>query len=158
MGVAVATVSVFALLVACDTKYTGPRFEGPQPTQRPATAAVTPASALMPVAALGASVSVSGTATWYGTGPGAGDAAAGAELRTGKWRGRAVTVCSGGKCVSVRLTDWCACKGNRIIDLSDEDFRRLAPLSVGIINVTVTHGGIVSQPRPNPTGPPTDIE
>jgi len=103
--------------------------------------------------------SVSGTATWYGTGPGAGDAAAGAELRTGNWRGRAVTVCSGGSCVRVRLTDWCACKGNRVIDLSDEDFARLAPLSAGVIPVTVTPVGVErSGQSTSPTAPPTDIE
>jgi rare lipoprotein A (peptidoglycan hydrolase) len=81
---------------------------------------------------------IRGSATWYGTGPGAGHAAAGPALRRalGKdWRGDKVRVCRKGRCVTVRLTDWCKCRGKRIIDLSDEDFRRLAPLSRGVIRV-----------------------
>lgn len=65
-------------------------------------------------------------------------AAAGSELRIGKWRGRTVRVCGNGKCVSVKLIDWCACGGSRIIDLYSDAFRRLAPPSVGTVAVTVT--------------------
>jgi hypothetical protein len=92
----------------------------------------------MPVQSVAATVS--GQATWYGTGPGTGHAAAGPGLRRSlgaDWRGTKVRVCSVGRCVSVRLTDWCACRDRRIIDLSDEDFRRLAPLSRGVIEVEV---------------------
>ena len=81
-----------------------------------------------------------GSATWYGTGPGAGHAAAGPELRRALgpgWRGTTVQVCAG-RCVTVVLDDWCACKGDRIVDLSDEDFARLAPLSAGVLRVTVS--------------------
>lgn len=98
----------------------------------------------------------SGLATWYGTGPGAGHAAAGGELRTGDWRGRHVRVCHDDRCVRVVLDDWCGCVGKRIIDLSDEDFRRLAPLSVGVIRVTVSVVG-VERGQAIPTAPPTDI-
>ena len=89
----------------------------------------------------------SGTATWYcKTGvsachhsyPGGMYAAAGPALRVGSWRGRAVRVCSGGSCISVRLIDWCACGGGHIIDLYSDAFRRLAPLSAGGIHVTVS--------------------
>ncbi len=65
-------------------------------------------------------------------------AAAGSELRIGKWRGRTVKVCGNGKCVNVTLIDWCACGGSRIIDLYNDAFRRLAPPSVGTVAVTVT--------------------
>ena len=64
-------------------------------------------------------------------------AAAGAELRIGEWRGRRVTVCRGSDCVRVTLIDWCACAGDRVIDLYGDAFRRLASLSTGTIPVTV---------------------
>lgn len=83
---------------------------------------------------------VRGVATWYDDGPGI-YGAAGPALRHGDWRGRVVQVCSNGKCLKVRLTDWCAC-GKRngqstLIDLSSGAFARLAPLSRGVIRVTV---------------------
>ena len=58
-------------------------------------------------------------------------AAAGAEIRKGDWRGRTVTVCAGEDCIRVTLIDWCACEGNRVIDLYGDAFRRLAPLGRG---------------------------
>ena len=81
-----------------------------------------------------------GDATWYcvaGVSPCHRDyggglyAAAGSELRVGDWRGRTVTVCAGGACVPVTLVDWCACEGDRVIDLYGDAFRRLAPLGQG---------------------------
>jgi rare lipoprotein A (peptidoglycan hydrolase) len=51
-----------------------------------------------------------------------------------------VQVCAS-RCVTVRLTDSCQCyRGEtreRLIDLSDDAFARLAPLSRGVIRVTV---------------------
>jgi hypothetical protein len=68
-------------------------------------------------------------------------AAAGPALRRGDWRGRKVQVCRSGKCISVRLVDWCQCyKGERrerIIDLHPGAFRALGPLSAGILTVRV---------------------
>lgn len=64
-------------------------------------------------------------------------AAAGAELRVGDWRGRKVSVCVGDDCVRVTLIDWCACEGDRVIDLYGDAFRRLAPLGTGIVRVSV---------------------
>ena len=64
-------------------------------------------------------------------------AAAGSELRVGDWRGRTVTVCGGGACIPVTLVDWCACEGDRVIDLYGDAFRRLAPLGEGVLGVTV---------------------
>jgi rare lipoprotein A (peptidoglycan hydrolase) len=88
----------------------------------------------------------SGAATWYCmTGvsachnayAGGMYAAAGPELRVGAWRGRIVQACGAGRCVNVKLIDWCACGGNHIIDLYSDAFRRLAPLSSGALRVTV---------------------
>lgn len=83
-------------------------------------------------------------ASWYcctaGYGPSDLVAAAGPALRTGAWRGRSVTVCAD-RCVTVRLVDWCRCQGagisERVIDLQPGAFERLAPLSRGVIRVTV---------------------
>lgn len=87
-----------------------------------------------------------GAATWYCV-PGVSAchrdyggglyAAAGAELRVGDWRGRKVSVCIGDDCVRVTLVDWCACPGDRVIDLYGDAFRRLAPLGTGILRVSV---------------------
>lgn len=89
--------------------------------------------------------SVSGTATWLcgkrctiGYPPGSMVAAAGSELQVGNWRGRWVTVTSGGNAVRVRLVDSCLCRGNRIIDLYVAAFSRLAPTSRGVIPVRVS--------------------
>ena len=95
----------------------------------------------------------SGYATWYDT-PGL-TAAAGPELRHGDWRGSLVTVTHAGRSVTVQLTDWCAC-GDRngeptLLDLSASAFRRLAPLSKGVIEVEVTKAEEI-------TLPPTDTE
>lgn len=93
------------------------------------TAAVLLAHLLAPVAPT--APLVAGGASWYGTGPGAGEAAAGPGLRRAlgvHWRGQHVRVCRAGttRCVRVRLSDWCSCPARgRQVDLSDEDFRTL---------------------------------
>lgn len=88
-----------------------------------------------------------GTASWYPAG--ATDAAAGPALREmlGRgWRGTTVRVCAapGGSCVVVRLTDWCGCLVDgreRLIDLPVDAFAQLAPLSRGLVRVTVEVAG-----------------
>jgi rare lipoprotein A (peptidoglycan hydrolase) len=97
--------------------------------------------------AVGNSRRVKGIATWFCL-PGVSSctsghqgglyAAAGSELRIGNWRGRMVKVCGNGKCVVVKLIDWCACGGSRIIDLYHDAFSRLASPSRGGIGVTVS--------------------
>ena len=91
--------------------------------------------------------SVGGTASWYCQAgvsschhayPGGLYAAAGPALRVGNWRGRTVTVCGSGSCVNVKLIDWCACGGGRVIDLYSDAFSRLAPLSSGTLSVRVS--------------------
>jgi Lytic transglycolase len=91
---------------------------------------------------------VKGQASWYClTGvsachhsyPGGLYAAAGPALRVGSWRERTVRVCGNGHCVFVRLIDWCGCPSTgRIIDLYSDAFKRLAPLSSGVLRVTVS--------------------
>jgi hypothetical protein len=99
---------------------------------------------------------IGGRATWYAAHGNIG--AAGPALREylGRhWRGTLVSVCSGGRCVVVRLSDWCDCRGrgfDRLIDLSDDAFVQLAPLPVGVIPVEITRA--VRVPRP----PATDTE
>jgi len=112
-------------------------------------AAATPRPAPQPAPriAAGASARATGPASWYCK-PGVSAchyaysggmyAAAGPKLRVGNWRGRVVRVCGSGSCVTVKLIDWCACGGGRVIDLYSDAFRRLAPLSQGTVKVTVS--------------------
>jgi hypothetical protein len=80
-----------------------------------------------------------GVATWYRYVP--GHAAAGPALRAAlgpRWRGKTVRVCDrAGRCVSAVLSDWCACGGDRVIDLDRRLFARLAAPSRGLVKVTV---------------------
>jgi hypothetical protein len=86
----------------------------------------------------------SGVATWYDA-PSPQDAAAGPALRVGDWRGSWVVVRAGDRSVTVRLTDhcWCVDRNGRdtLLDLDDVAFSRLAPLSAGVVAVTVESGG-----------------
>lgn len=96
----------------------------------------------------GSGAPLSGIASWY---PARGlIAAAGPRLRVGHWRGSSVVVRAGARSVVVRLADWCQCLGSRLLDLSDDAFRQLAPLSRGLVAVTVNVSG------PAPTLPATD--
>jgi hypothetical protein len=106
----------------------------------------------VPISAL-----LSGRATWYcgngspctrGYGP--DDMVAAIDPTTGIDKGERVTVRHGGRSVTVRIVDVCACGGSRVIDLTSGAFRRLAPLSRGVIAVELEFGG------PAPTLPPTD--
>lgn len=118
---------------------------GRSPFARPSVA---PRTALPKIEAVArpTRVRARGDATWYcvrGVSPchrshaGGMYAAAGAALRVGDWRGRMVSVCQGGDCVRVKLIDWCACGGGRVIDLYGDAFRKLAPLSSGELRVSV---------------------
>jgi hypothetical protein len=106
-----------------------------QGTQAPAAGSRTPAPRPSATAA-----TVRGLASWYGVD---GDvAAAGPALRhSGHWRGSVVAVCAD-RCVTVRLVDFCQCyrgqRSERVIDLSPSVFARLAPLSAGLIRVSVS--------------------
>lgn len=97
-------------------------------------------------------VALGGLATWYATGPGGFTAAAGPDLRHGKWRGSYVRVSHGGRSVVVRLIDacWCPDRGGRpvLLDLSLLAFERLADATEGVIRVQVETGvGAPAAPR-----------
>ena len=69
-----------------------------------------------------------------------GEAAAGPALRAflgPKWRGQTVRVCAGGRCVTVKLSDWCQCYGVRVIDLDRASFAALASPALGLIDVQI---------------------
>jgi hypothetical protein len=94
----------------------------PEPTRTPRTASI-----------------LRGIATWFRSPSGV--AAAGPQLREALgpgWRGTHVRVCRTGRCVQVVLGDWCGCGGGRIIDLDDQAFAALAPLSLGVVKVRVS--------------------
>lgn len=101
------------------------------------------APAVMPEPGTIDTPAIGGVATWYDA-PSERDAAAGPALRSllgSHWRGSVVTVCTT-TCITTTLTDWCAC-GSRhgkatLLDLDRRAFARLAPLSAGVVTVTVS--------------------
>lgn len=103
-----------------------------------------PARSSSPAVRLGGRLAA-GVASWYGTGRNGLYAAAGPALRSAlgpRWRGRRVAVLFNGRRVVVTLNDYCPCgerskRPDKLIDLSDEAFRRLAPLSRGVLRVTI---------------------
>ncbi len=101
---------------------------------------------------------IGGRATWYAAHGMIG--AAGPALRGyigPRWRGSLVSVCAAatGMCVVVRLSDWCLCTGHggRLIDLSDDAFAQLAPLSAGVLGVEITRVVLPSHLPPTDTAP-----
>ena len=83
---------------------------GKQPASTEAPATAKPSPGKTPRPSVRPAHGLRGVATWYAASK--GTAAAGPALRAalGKdWRGDRVRVCAGGECVTVRLTDWCAC-------------------------------------------------
>ena len=121
------------------------RSFAPRPTPNQPSAARTERKGWPQFRASATGHHASGTATWYcKTGvsvctsgyPGGMYAAAGPALRVGNWRGRVVRVCGNGRCVNVKLIDWCACGGSHIIDLYGDAMQQLAPGS-GALRVTV---------------------
>jgi len=133
-------------------------------TVRRATAA---AVVLLLVSGQGTAVAghrtIDGVATWYDDGPGL-YAAAGPSLRHGDWRGSRVRVCAGDRCVDATLRDWCACGSRRgvptVLDLSPAAFRRLAPLSRGVVHVRVSAAeghGVRTSPTARPDAMPTPV-
>jgi len=121
-----------------ETQPTYPPSERPRSSRN--TPSVSPVAVVKPTSANTVPINgkaVRGKATYYccttGYAPGAMVAAAGSELRIGKWRGRVVTVSYQGRSIQVKLVDWCGCKGSRIIDLQPEAFAALAPLSRGVL-------------------------
>lgn len=83
---------------------------------------------------------IHGKATWYCCTKGyrPSDMVAAIDRKDAPWRkGDRVRVTAGERSVVVRIVDVCACKGRRVIDLSSGAFLRLAPLSRGVIRITL---------------------
>lgn len=108
---------------------------------------------LLPAAVMG------GLATWYcgagspcthGYGP--ADLVAAIDPSLGIERGERITISFDGKSVAVVVVDVCQCMGRRLVDLTSGAFRRLAPLSAGVIPVSIEFGG------PAVTLPPTSTD
>jgi hypothetical protein len=124
------------------------------PRDLPASEAAVPPGAQLPVtASMGGTIA--GIATWFASPQNV--SAAGPALRRALgpgWRGSHVRVCSGGRCAVTTLGDACWCPDRRgvpvVIDLDDDVFARLAPLSRGVIAVTI---GAVPAPPATTTLP-----
>ena len=103
-----------------------------RPTRRPKAPAV-------PRPKPNTGAGITGVATWYAYVP--GQAAAASALRRAigpHWRGTRVTVCAGGRCVGVVLTDYEASTvEGRLVDLDSRDFAALGALGRGVLRVTV---------------------
>lgn len=107
----------------------------PEPTPKP-----TPKPKPKPKPTIDPDHQVSGDARYYGTGRDGYYAAAGCRLRKAMgpgWRGEHVLVAYKRKAVEVILNDAVGGCTSTLIDLSDEAFSALAPLSRGVIQVTV---------------------
>jgi hypothetical protein len=140
MMILLAKTALIAAMIGVPTgRSSEPDTGTPTSLDRPAA---TPAAVIRPKPNPRLVKVTAGVAVWYRYR--SGHAAAGPRLRAALgsgWRGTRVRVCSAGRCVSVVLSDWCACggsKSNRLIDLDSGSFARLAPLSRGVIPVTVS--------------------
>ncbi len=83
---------------------------------------------------------ITGDATYYAYHPGQAAAAAALRAYLGpNWRGMTVTVATDDRAIRVVLTDYeSSTIPGRLIDLDAGDFALLAPLSRGVVQVTVT--------------------
>lgn len=124
----------------------GVRLDDGTEPETPARASVVPGGTLAPATTAG----VSGTASWFCKPPtskctkgypaSCQCAAAGPALRVGNWRRSFVYVAAGARSIRVQLVDVCQCFGSRVIDLYAGSFAFLAPLSQGLVKVTVDRG------------------
>ena len=94
--------------------------------------------------------SITGIASWFDAGPGLY-----AAVPSWRWGDEPyrLRVTAGDRAVVVTVGDFCGCPGGRVIDLSADAFRRLAPLSVGLVRVTVTRLDADVTPPPTETEP-----
>ncbi len=107
----------------------------------------------------GVSSSIAGSATWYCSrtsactrGYGPSDMVAAIDPTLGIPKGARLRVHHGDRFVDVTVVDVCLCRAERIIDLTSGAFSRLAPLSRGVIRVSI-EGAVASL-----TQPPTDSD
>jgi len=109
----------------------------PSPGRSPAPTA-SPTAAVPPVGPTPSPVS--GTASWYDDGPGLYAAVSSWTWGDERYDLRVCGV-DWGVCVTVTVRDFCQCyvgtSMERVIDLSPDAFRKLAPLSHGLVTVTI---------------------
>lgn len=95
-----------------------------------------------------------GVASWY---PADGLVAAVPSWRWGDtpWRARVCRLDDRERCVTVVVSDCLCGRSDRLIDLSDDAFRRLAPLSAGLVRVSLSRvaGGDGPSDRSGVPGP-----
>ena len=109
------------------------------PSWAPVTATI-PTTGLMPAAQVpsgAAGTTLRGWASWFRSPSNV--SAAGPRLRAAlgpAWRGVHVRVCHADRCTLTVLGD--TMRADRLVDLDDDAFRALAPLSVGVLRVTLT--------------------
>jgi hypothetical protein len=153
---AVLLVVAFVILVAAPRSVQSAAHPVAGPSGAPLETARVPLAA-------GGAPRIRGTATWYcndgqrGTsyctrGYGPEDMVAAIDTDLGFDKGDVVLVRSlaGDGQVTVTIVDVCRCPGSRLIDLTSGAFRRLAPLGLGVLPVTVELAGSER------TLPPTD--
>ena len=81
------------------------------------------------------------------------DMVAAIDRKDTPWRkGDQVLVTHGSRSVVVTIVDVCACKGARLIDLTSGAFRRLAPLSRGVIAVELMDASTIRPPATDTEG------
>ena len=112
-----------------------------EPAPSPSLRAVPRLAAERAVSSQAGAPTVTGIASWYAYIP--GGAAAGPALRTALgpgWRGMSVAVCrmDGGAMAYARVTLSDFMVRDRLVDLDSRSFAALAPLSQGIVKVSVT--------------------
>jgi hypothetical protein len=162
---AVLLVVAFVILVAAPRSVQSAAHPVAGPSGAPLAVVVESRAATVPAVPPGGAPRIRGTATWYcndgqrGTsyctrGYGPEDMVAAIDTDLGFDKGDVVLVRSlaGDEQVTVTIVDVCGCPGSRLIDLTSGAFRRLAPLGIGVLPVTVELAGAER------TLPPTDQE
>ena len=109
-----------------------PLPSGPERSQ--ATAGSAPEVVSPPPARTPSTSSTTGVASWFDDGPGLYAAVPSWHFGDRRYH---VRVTAGDRSVIVTVRDFCGCPGGRVIDRSPEAFARLAPLSRGLVRVTV---------------------
>lgn len=131
--------------VFADSPVLGPGPVVPGPTQPRTVPRAEPVVVPVAPSVRSSSASYSGVASWYCRPP-TSRCTAGysggmyAAIRKDLLflRGQVVTVCAGSDCIEVTVID-CNCGPNaNLIDLYSDAFQRLAPLSIGVVRVTVS--------------------
>ena len=121
------TAALAGLGNAAESTVGAPLTIGPRNVHEPSSIHPAPSISEMTAAI------ASGLASWWSIGPGLYVALPGYRDGTTVH----VKVCRGSACITAPVWTQCGCPGGRIVDLSADLFRRFAPLSLGLIVVTL---------------------